>query len=566
MAGVSRVSLPGDVLAVVWLRYKLAANRWRGVAGIADLLTGVLMTLLLGLFALGLGAGLGVATYAATRADDLSKLRVLLHVAFLLFFFFGVLFPILRGMMERGLDFSRLLMFPLSHTRLYVIDLISRGVAADHLFYYPALLAMCLAGALVPGPLALGCLAIILGLVICNVVWGQVIALAVHACLSLQWLKEVVSVLVVLLTTGAALLLSSLDFESVFFELMHDPRSLPLVRVAAVLPSAAAAEALFALHEGDPLSAARQALALVPWCVAGLWIGHFVFSSFHLGDRGRVRGPATRYRSTRHRSMVTLQAPDFGWLPVPDEILAAAAKDLRYLFRSMPGKFNLLAAPLLTVLAASLFAGAERSLLGIGSDTLAFFGLLVYLVLLSGSFACNSFAWESTGAQSYFFAPAPLTRVLAGKNLAVLAYNGVIFLLGLVSWAVVRGLGPGAHGLGPGTVITGLLLFANAAFAFTCAGNFVSILFPAARDPSSMKNQMSQTGVLLSLLTLFAIATATSLIVAFSALLGMARLQWVFLGLLLAAQVALYRFVLESAARLLEHHRERLMETLRVKE
>ncbi len=554
--GASPAPIPGDVLAIVWLRYKLAANRLRSATGIADVASGVLMALFLGLVALGLAAGLGAATYVAVRADNLPRLRVLFHVAFFLFFFFGVLFPILRGLMERGLDFSRLLMFPLSHTRLYAVHLVSRIIASDHLFYYPALLAMCLAGALVPGPPALGGVAIVLGLVICNVVWGQVIALVVHACLKLRRLRELLSALVVLLVFSAALLFSSLDFESVFFELMDDPRSFAALRVAAVLPPAIAAEALVALHRGDTATAWRQALALVPWCVAGVWIGHFVFSNFYLGDRGRVRRPAAKRR--RRHSTAGFSAPDFDWLPVPGEVLAAAAKDLRYLFRSLPGKFNLVAAPLLSALAASLFAGAGTSLLGIRGDTLVFFGLLIYLVLLSNSFANNSFAWEGSGTQCYFFGPAPLNRVLAGKNLAVLAYNGVIFLLGLVAWTLLRG--PGV-----GVVITGLLLFANAVFAFTCTGNFVSILFPAARDLSSMKSQMSQTGMLLSFLCLFAVIAVTSLTLTLPALLGRAWLQPIFLGLLLAVQVGIYPFALRSAARLLERRRERLMEALRGK-
>ncbi len=555
-----------DVLAIVWLRYQLAANRLRSAAGIADLASGLLMALFLGLFALGLGIGLGAATFVAVRADDLPRLRVLLHVAFFLCFFFGVIFPLLRGLMERGLDFSRLLMFPLSHTRLYAVHLVSRGVASDHLFYYPVLLAMCLAGALVPGLPALGGVAIVLGLVICNVVWGQVTALAVHACMRFRRLREVLSILVVLLAVGVALLFSSLDFEALFLGLMDDPLSFAPLRVAAVLPPALAAEALHALHRGDPAAAWWQALALVPWCAAGIWIGHFVFSNYHLGDRGRVLRPAAERRRrrsggrpTQRPSTAGFQAPDFDWLPVPGEVLAAAGKDLRYLFRSLPGKFNLVGAPLLSVLAGSLFAGAGTPLLGIGRDSLVFFGLLIYLVLLSNSFANNSFAWEGTGVQCYFFAPAPLTRVLAGKNLAVLAYNGVILLLGLVTWAILRA--PGAA-----VVLTGLLLFANAIFAFTCAGNFVSILFPAARDLSSMKSQMSQTGILLSFLSLFAVVSVTSLILTLPALFGMAWLQPVVLALLLAAQVAIYPFVLASAARLMEHRREGLMETLRGKE
>ncbi len=548
------VLLPADVRAVAWLRFRLAANRLRSTAGIADVVSGVLIAGFLGLFALGLGAIFGATTWAAVLAEDLRKLRVLFHVAFFLCFFFGVLFPVLRGLVERGLDVSRLLIFPLSHSRLYVAHLVSCAVAPDHLFYYPALLAMCLAGALAPGPAALGGAAIVLVLVICNVVWGQVVALLIQAGLRLRRLREAISVLVVLLVVGASFAFSSLDFESVFFRLMDDPRSIALVRLAALLPPAAAAEALFALRAGQPLSAAWQALALAPWCLAGVWIGHFVFTRIHLGDRGRIRGPAPK--RPRERPPTAFAAPDLGRLGIPDEVLAAAAKDLRYLLRSLPGKFTLVAAPLLTALAAFIFAGGGTSLLGLGTDNLIFYGLLVYLVLLSNAFANNSFAWEGAGAQCYFFGPATLARILAGKNLALLAFNGVVFLLCLATWAVLRAPGPGV-------VATGLLLFANAVFAYAGAGNFVSILFPAARDPSSMKSQLSQIGILMSFLSLFAVVAVLSLALALPALLDRIWLQPVLLGLLLAAQAAIYPSVLRSAARLLEHRREGLMETLR---
>ncbi len=217
----SRPPLAGEVLAIVWLRYKLAANRLRSTAGIADVVSGVLLAGFLGLFALGLSALFGSGTHAAVQADDLRNLRVLFHVAFFLCFFFGALFPVLRGIMERGLDLSRLLMFPLSHTRLYALHLASCSVATDHLFYYPSLLAMCLAGALVPGPAALAGAGIVLALVICNVVWAQAIALAFQACLRIRRLRELLSVLVVLLSVGAAG-----NFVSILFPAARDLSSM----------------------------------------------------------------------------------------------------------------------------------------------------------------------------------------------------------------------------------------------------------------------------------------------------------------------------------------------------
>ncbi len=547
-----------EALAIVWLRYKIAVNRLRGATGIADGVSGTLATGLLGLFALGFGAAFGAATILALETDNLPKLRMLFHVAFLLFFVIGAFFPVLRGLTERGFDFSRLLMFPLSHTRLYTLHLVSRGAASDHLFYYPALLAMGLASALALGWSAPFGVAIVLGLVICNVIWSQVIALALETCLSSRRLKEMFSIFVVLLIVGVSGLFHSLDHESVFFHLMDDPMSLAPVRVAAALPPAAAAESLYALHQEQPLSALWKLLTLFSWCVAGIAIGHFLFSISHLGGTGRVgkttSGPP-RDGSTEDRF-----ALDLGWLGMPDEILATAGKDLRYLFHSLIGKFVSVLVLFFSAAAALLISEPETTLYG-ASESTFFFGLLLYPALLCNNFTNNSFAWESTGAQAYFLSPTPLSWVLAGKNLAILAYSAVLFVLCLATWTVLR-----HPGVETGVAITGLLLFANTIFALTTTGNFVSILFPARRDISSLKAQMSPTGALLSFLCFSTVVCVASLTLALSTWLEMARWRPVFLGLLLILQMTIYPFVLPRAARLLRHRREELMETLRGKD
>ena len=98
---------------------------------------------------------------------------------------------------------------------------------------------------------------------------------------------------------------------------------------------------------------------------------------------------------------------------------------------------------------------------------------------------------------------------------------------------------------------------------FTTVGNFVSILFPVPRDPSSMTNSPSGWAVIIGLATLtFAVGGIGILVVAPVAL-GYPALQPLVVLLLLAALLLAYRWSLTAAAALMAERGEALIATLR---
>ena len=200
--------------------------------------------------------------------------------------------------------------------------------------------------------------------------------------------------------------------------------------------------------------------------------------------------------------------------------------------------------------------GLSGSLLGLPSDSTLLLGLLLYSTLFSNNFINNAFAWEGGGLRSYFFSPAPLNRVLAGKNLAVWTYNALLWLIVIVSWSVMKSV-PDLW-----TIVTAALLYGVSVLFFTTVGNVVSVLFPARRDIASMTNTPSHVAILLSLASLISAAGLVGLFMFLPLLLGVPRLQPLFLLNLMLLEAIVYVLVLRFAGRLMLRRRDYLIDTL----
>ncbi len=239
--------------------------------------------------------------------------------------------------------------------------------------------------------------------------------------------------------------------------------------------------------------------------------------------------------------------------------LGVAAKEVRYLARSVPGKLSLAAAVLLALLVVFVFAEAlpREAVFGIRPEALALFGMLAYMTLLSNNFINNAFAWEGSGFKLYLYGPVPLDQVLMGKNLGVWCFSAACGTLAVGTWSVFRGVPD------PLTLVSSLLTFACCIVAFTTVGNFTSIFFPVPRDSSSMMNSPSGAAILLSLVALIVVAGLIGVVVFAPVSLGYPLLQPVVVGGLLAVLLALYRRSLKPAARLMRRRAESIVETLR---
>ena len=178
---------------------------------------------------------------------------------------------------------------------------------------------------------------------------------------------------------------------------------------------------------------------------------------------------------------------------------AAAAVELRYLMRSVPGRLVVAAAPMFAVMTALLSRNTERLLVGLDPATWLFIGLLMYAVLFSNNFAFNAFGWEGSGTASWFLVPADPRTVIVGKTVGLMLYDLVVAAGCVAVWTLLVGLPPLP------TLVGAVLGWVIAVLVRNAIGLPMSVLTPVRRDPSTIGSSPSQTALITSLATLLII-------------------------------------------------------------
>jgi len=550
------------ILAIIGLRIRLTLRRTRGAAGLADRIMGAVIALLGAAVSLGLAAGFGFLVHLTLETGDFAGIRNTYAIALYTFAFFALVLPYIGGSLDQGLDVSPLRMFPIRRARLYVIQMAAGLGGAEHLLYYPALAAVFVVGVVPGGAIAAGA-AILLLVVLTFVVWSNAAVLLLVTVMRGRRLREILIlvafVALVAVSMGPSLFSSQggeIDRESI---LRITAALGPVLRVARLLPPSLAAEGLARLNLGETAGALPTLLWLLLWNGAGIGLGLYIFDRHFLGDRSAARPRRRRSDAGAADDRAGLLSFDSRALRfLPDGIRAVAAKDFRYLLRSVAGKFNLLMLPLIVILAAVVVSDSvQQPRLGIDPERILLFGLLIYCTLFSNNFLNNAYAWEGVGVQNYFMLPASPRQVIAGKNLAVWLYNAILFVICMVVWGLLVRV-PDI-----GTLVEAGLVYGISVLAFTTIGNVVSIYFPVWRNIASVTNTPSQIAIVFSLVAVAAIAALVALFLLLPSLLGLNYLLPLSLALLLALQIGLYWLVLQFAAGLLHERRQKLTETLR---
>jgi len=553
------------ILAIVTLRMRLAFRKLRGGEGALRLVGALVGTVLSAVLALGLSVGFAFLVYSSVTGGEARQVRISYFITFYMFFFLGVILPLMRGAVNPGLDVAPFRIFPMSRVRLFGITLAASFGNAEHLLYYPAIVTVLAVGVVSTDAGFAGDLVLVLLALLFFVSWGNTLSLFLVTVMRARRVREILAIGGLLLLVSVTLLPALLenperDFDEVSVRRLG-AAFMPVVRVAQHLPPGLAADGLASLHgAGNESKAVRNAVWLLLWDVGGIVLGYLVFSRYHLGGsgnrgRGKPRSTAEASPSGSTDRLLSFDNRLFSVLPV--EVRAVAAKDLRYLLRSVVGKFNLVMIPVFVIIAAFVVGRQlTEPVLGIDPQRVVLFGMLFYMVLFSNNFVNNTFAWEADGVKCYFTGPISPIRVLAGKNIAVWIYNAALFFISMGTWIALVGF-PGMA-----TLLSAALVFAAALLIFTSVGNVVSVLFPAARDISSMKNTPSQVGVLLSIASLFTLVLVVGPFISVPMLLGWGFLQPVALAALLVLLVFFYRLSLGMAGRLMGDRREKLIETL----
>jgi hypothetical protein len=551
------------VLAIVGLRARTLFRRYRSASDLARLAGSALSLLLAGGLAIGLAIGFGVMTHMLARGGDESMMRLGFMVTFYSFLFFGAILPLVMGVSNQGFDVAPFRLFPIGRPKLYSITLAAYAASPEQLLYYPALVSVTLTGVVFAGvniPIGLTLIGLLL---LFYVAWGNAALLFLVGIMRRRRIREVL-VMIAFMVLIAASLVPSLIIDPATDSIDQSGPVIGLLTRLAVglgkfLPPGLAAQGLTGLYISGVGAALPGLLLLAFWDLAGIALGYGAFLRYHLGAPESAASPsrairADTQRSARHR-LFSADSPLLAF--VPPETRAVAAKEMRYLLRSVVGKFNLIMMPLFVIIVVFFFARAvTSSFLGLSVDSLLLFGLLLYATLFSNNFVNNAFAWEGDGVRTYFWAPLRPEHVLAGKNLAVWAYNTLLLLIVIAAWSILKRLPDLA------TLSSAVLLYGSAVLFFTMVGNVVSVLFPVRRDISSITNSPSQIAILISLASLSAAVSLVAATLLLADLSGKAYLRPIFLLALLLILGWCYRLTLGLAGRLMEQRKEKLIDAL----
>ena len=182
------------LFAIIWLRLKLMRHSMRSASGIINLIAGAAMFMAGAAVSLGMAVGFGILIYLTGRSGEILYLRLSYFVVFYAFFFFGVLFPVMFMMGTTSFAPSRFLIFPMSRRTLYGVMLASCAGNPEHLFYYPALIAVFITGAAARGINLIAASGIFICIFAFFIVCSNALVLVFQSMMKKRKIKEIIAI------------------------------------------------------------------------------------------------------------------------------------------------------------------------------------------------------------------------------------------------------------------------------------------------------------------------------------------------------------------------------------
>ncbi|HEY0097639.1 MAG TPA: hypothetical protein VGB76_01685 [Pyrinomonadaceae bacterium] len=556
--------------ALVWLKWRLFLNAMRSKRGAANRVASILGTLAALAISLLIAAGFGAGAYfvianrtsggrraATSMARDLAT-GASVEALLFLFLFMSMIYlmwafvPLSLGGGEH-FDPGRLLLYPISLRKLFLIDLLSELTSLASIFAAPSVFAIALGAGLARGQVG-SALVVAVCATLFGIALAKLLATAVGALMQRKRTRgEAVLAFLGVLGALSGVLLG--QAEHLFGRLENFPAALRWT------PPGAVAFALAA-----PFAGAHYALSL-----AVLLAYTFVLTALtYKIARGALAGDSGGKRRRKAATAANAGAgatetrKAFGWrLPFGSEELSAIfEKELRYALRNAQLRTMALMPIILTISFRLLgtrrggaFGGAlPESIAPYMQGSGAALSVL-YAFLITSALSSNLFAYESGGMRAYVLAPVARSRILLGKNLAMLVVAlGFALAVTLVNALVYRDLTPRA------------LLFTALSFVFFAAatatiGNLFSINFPKRLEFGKRMNASGVAGVLL-LPVFMCIAAPPALAVLAGYAAQSLFVEYVILAAFAVAGVAVYFLSLKAQGRLLARRELDILEAV----
>ncbi|HYK21484.1 MAG TPA: hypothetical protein VEV42_12165 [Pyrinomonadaceae bacterium] len=485
-----------QLLTLIWLKWRLLRNSLRSSKAVVNKVASILGMLVALVLSLMLSLILGIVAYALSQPGTFGNgLRSSAargvpasSTEFIFFSIFGFLYlmwatvPLSIGG-NKQFDAAKLLMYPITLRKLFLVDFVSELTTLHSVFAVPAVLAISIGAGLGSDNLPLTLIA-------------AVPAILFGVALS-KWLSTIIGSLMrrkrargetIIALIGALAGLGGAAAGQVAPLLFKHAES---VRSLRWTPPGAAAFLLIGSNKGDELSYALAFLTLSAYAVALIFATYWMARRAALGFEGRKKPKLSVEREPI--------AAYTGWkLPlISAELSAVVEKELRYAMRNAQVRMMALM-PLLLILVR--FVNTRRFATGrpnpannfmdYSSGLFATAGILYVFLILAG-LSCNLFAFEEGGMRTLILSPVDRRKILFGKNIAltVVAFMFAVVLVAL-NTIVFRDL----------TVLNLpflLLSFISFAALNWTLGNWLSIRFPKRMRFGKRLNVSGMSGLLL---------------------------------------------------------------------
>ena len=529
------------------LRWRMLHNSLRRKQNVLDLIGLVVVGLLAGAFVIGVCLALYTAAFGFVSTNKAPWLSLLFWAIFL----WWQLLPIMVAGFGVSFDFRALLRFPIGFSAFYILGL------AYGFSDFTGLSASCWLVAILLGTTAAKAtlfppmlLAVVL-FALFNVTLERLLGSWMERLLAKRRTRELFFALFILLMVSLQMLGPLLRR----YGSAVDPwlaRALPYF---SYFPPSLAGQSVGALFDGELLAFGLAIAGLV--CYVALFSGllWLRFAAQYGGEE--LSETAAPVKSLRNRSVVKQESTADALSLLSPQVGAVVRKELRYLLRNGFAALLLLLPPVLVFAlisqAALLRFTGPRGI----SPEMFFPGLVAYIILILMAPAYNSFAYESTGVQTYFTAPLRFRDVFLGKNFVQAALVATELTLCIVAFAYRVGL-PSAP-----------IFFATlAAIVFTVVGqlsiaNWSSLSFPRKLAFGQIHGQrQSGRAVLVAFGAQIVFFGISSVVLALGRWTGDLWLPAEAFTLLAAAAVGGYVSSLDSLTTYAEKKKERLIEAL----
>ena len=552
-----------QLLTIVWLKWRMLRNSMRSRKAVANQLATILGMLAALLLALLVAGGLGLAAYALTKPSIASMLQrpsrrgkpnEHFSTEFIFFSIYAFIYlmwatiPLSIGS-SRQFDAGKLLLYPITLRKLFAIDFVSEVANVQSVFAIPAIIAISIGAGLGSGELVATLLA--------------AIPITLFGIALSKWLSTTIGSVfrrkrgrgeTIIALVGALAGLAGALGGQIAPLIVRNAESLRILRWT---PPGAAALLVDVRFNKNP----------------ALYVGAFVLLSLLTllliaGTYWIARRAALGYEGKKRRQVrTTAQENDYvGWkLPLmPDDMSAIYEKELRYGLRN--AQMRMLALMPLILIIIRLMNSRRFGSLGTTSNPANEFltygsgliaaGGVVYVFLLLAGLSCNQFAFDDAGMRTLILSPIQRTRILMGKNLAIITIALVFSTALLIVNAIIF------RDIGPGTFLFVALSFICFAAITSVVGNWLSVSFPKRMQFGKRQNVSGVAGVLLiPMLFVLGVPPLAATLVGY--VTASMILEYATLAAIALILIGIYFFVINAQGRALERREIQILDVIK---